>query len=105
MDVRGDLARTVHGLAGQSRGDDGAAVDPGPPARLAAGAAVDRQRLHAHVRGTAAHRRYAGRAVRPAPALRGGPPLAPPPARRPPPPARPPVTPDPPRPTGGTPLP
>ena len=67
MDLRHYLGRAVHGLAGQPRGDHGAAVDPGAPARLARGAAVDGERLHAHLRGAAAHRRHARRAVRPPP--------------------------------------
>ena len=64
MDLRGNLGRTVHGLARQPRGDHRAAVDPGSPARLAGRAAVDGERLHPHLRRPAAHRSHPGRALR-----------------------------------------
>ena len=72
MDLRRDLGGLVHGLARQPGGDDRAALDPGSPARLAPGAAVDGQRLHPHLRGAAAHRGHARRAVRPPPDVRRG---------------------------------
>ncbi len=70
MDAGRDLGRVVHGLARQPRRHHGAALDPGPPARLPPGTAVDGQRLHAHLRRPAAHRGHPRRTVRPPPGVR-----------------------------------
>ena len=70
MDLRDHVGRAVHGVARQPRGDHGTALDPGAPACLARGAAVDGQRVHADVRRAAAHRGDPGRALRPPAAVR-----------------------------------
>ena len=56
VDARRDVLRAVHDHARQHGRERRAAVDPARPARLAVGARVDRQRVHADVRGAARHR-------------------------------------------------
>jgi hypothetical membrane protein len=60
LDLSGLLRRGVHDLDGQPHRDERAAGDPPGPAHRPGGPGVDRQRLHAHLRGAAADRRGAG---------------------------------------------
>ena len=64
VDARRDVLRAVHGDARQHRRERFAAVDPARPARLAVGARVDDQRVHAELRRAACHRRPARRHLR-----------------------------------------
>ena len=70
MDLRDQRDRPVHGRPRQPRRHHRAARDPPGPRRLAPAARVDGQRLHADVRGPAAHRRRARRPLRPSPDVR-----------------------------------
>ena len=65
VDARRDVLRAVHDHARQHGRERRAAVDPARPARIAVGARVDGERLHADVRGAARHRRPARRHLRP----------------------------------------
>ena len=71
VDARGHVLRAVHGDAGQHGRERGAALDPGRPGRLAVGPRVDGERVHAHLRRAAGHRRPPGRRVRQAPDVPG----------------------------------
>ena len=64
VDARRDVLRAVHDHARQHGRERRAAVYPARPARLAGGARVDRQRVHADVRGAARHRRAPRRHLR-----------------------------------------
>ena len=64
VDVRDHLARPLHGHARQPRRDDGDPGHPQGPARRDQRPRVDRQRVHAHLRGAASHRRRSRRPLR-----------------------------------------
>ena len=70
VDIRDHLARALHGHARQPRRDDGDPGDPPGPARRDQRPRVDRQRLHAHLRRAAPHRRGARRPLRTPAAVR-----------------------------------
>ena len=71
LDIRDHLGRAVHGLARQPRRHDRAPRDPHGSRGVARGPRMDGQRVHAHLRRAAAHRRRARRPVRaPADVLR-----------------------------------
>src|SRR5436309_1602808 len=57
--ARRDVLRAVHDHARQHRRERRAALDPARPARDHLRARVDRQRVHAHFRRAARHRRAA----------------------------------------------
>src|SRR5438874_564684 len=70
LDVCDHLDRPLHDDAGQLGRDDGAPGDQDRSPREPAGARVDGERLHPHVRGAAPHGCGAGRPLRAAPPVR-----------------------------------
>ena len=70
LDARDHLGRALHGQPRQPRRHDRAAGDPARAARDDLAARVDGERVHAHLRRAAPHRRGARRPLRPAAALR-----------------------------------